>query len=472
MLFDAMIRSTWNTLSLLVLLACGCGSTDITGTVNGDAFSDTARDTGPDLPVESHHWIMRVGDGAHGADDVAVMGDGSILVTGHQFGAFGRAACWMGRVSAEGELTDQWTVSNLECRPYFRSAPTSDGGAVVVATAWGEGDQDAWVARLDRDLTIRWQQFLDAGGDQRYPGILALSEDRIVVVVVNDGTGDTDDLLVTMLDGDGAVTVSRSIGTTRREEFAGQAMGEGPGGRVYIAAGVEDPATGYIDVQLLALGPPGDLLWQVVIGGPGHDGAADLVVDEDGILIVGQTDTASLSSCASWVVRVDHGGNVLWQSAFNGGGCDAATWIVRDGAGAITLGGNHHVEGEEEFDYKMWLSTMGDEGAPGANLLMGDESLQYATSATVLGPDVLITGRHELFTSEVHMEMMVVRAGLDGSFHGACELASPAGTFDEGLVDAPVTVVDISNVAQEVRPVVTERRLLEADLPWAVDCAH
>jgi hypothetical protein len=467
-------------IKLILLAVCGaaaaCGSTDIMGTPRGDAATDAPADpdvtvdTVPDVVVDADHWIMRIGDGAHSAHDVLVLGDGSLLVTGHQSGAFGGAACWLGRISAGGEMLGQWTVSDLACSSYFRSSPTEDGGAVVVASAWGIGDHETWVGRLNADLTLRWQQFLDMDGDQRYSGIEALSDGSIVVVTVDDASGGLDDLIVVKLAGDGEVLWARKVGTVQAEEFAGHTLAEGPDGRIYIAAGSDNHDLGYVDVLVVAMGSSGNLLWNRLIGERYHDGAADMLVDDAGIVVVGQTDAADLDECASWALRMSHEGEVLWQSAFNGGGCDHAAWIVANPLGGFTIGGGFYAVADDVMDYQMWLATLDDRGNPGAPLLVGNEWFTSAASATALGPDVVVVGHEEWMTGALHLEMIVARAGLDASFGGDCPLVDRSHALVTGDIDATSTVAEVFDEHHEVRAVATTRNLQEASLVWAVDC--
>jgi len=108
-------------------------------------------------------------------------------------------------------------------------------------------------------------------------------------------------------------------------------------------------SNGDFDIYLAKYSPIGELIWLRTAGSPAGDGSSDIVLDQDGnILMTGYyfdvisfgSYTLSYSGGSDvFVTKYDPSGNVLWAKNAGGPGLDNANTIKTDAAGNVYLGG-------------------------------------------------------------------------------------------------------------------------------------
>jgi hypothetical protein len=112
----------------------------------------------------------------------------------------------------------------------------------------------------------------------------------------------------------------------------------------YVVAGnASSHSAGGRDVRVTRLDLYGDTLWQHTYGGAGDDGAYSLLTVSDGYLVAGWTGSFGLgtsdSSHDAWLLKLDVGGQVLWQKTYGGLGDDAIKQVVATRDGGYVLAG-------------------------------------------------------------------------------------------------------------------------------------
>jgi hypothetical protein len=261
-------------------------------------------------------------------------------------------------------------------------------------------------------------------------------------------------------DSGGASTSVATADTTAGESEGGSVDGASSGG----PCAQEDPTC----VE------PGETIWEVLVGGAGHDAAYTLIVDDDGDVVVAG-EYASGGGSDPWFTRFDADGNEAWSyPTASGEGVDAIRGLALMGGGVVlgvgwqhvTTTGDAYVEARDASGTTV-ASTTYDGGADDflISVLRRDDSLfsvGFMQLADTSEPTPLLL-RHAIDADALLLEhasvehgtfdgvegqlfgvaaapngnLVVVGAlrGRAGSYDASVQIVSPEGT----LVSDPVT---------------------------------
>ncbi len=160
------------------------------------------------------------------------------------------------------------------------------------------------------------------------------------------------------------------------------------GGTSYSDVGGEksQPSRGSADYWIVKIGPGGQKQWDKTLGGNSEEYLNQMVATPDGGYLLGGSSYSDIGYDRSessrgwadyWVVKVDAGGNKLWDRRYGGSNWDNLTALVPAGDGGYLLGGysNSHAGydktewGRGDDDYwlvridasgnKLWDKTFG-----------------------------------------------------------------------------------------------------------------
>lgn len=317
----------------------------------------------------NHLWSKRFGDAKwQYGSAVAVDGEGNILVGGHFDGSIdfgvatlvapvGHSARFVAKLDSHGE--PQW-AKRVENHNGAEDDLAVDGeGNVIIAGTFGgtvdfgggpltsEGSSDVFALKLGPDGGFRWAERF--GGAGHHTVAVAVDSAGQVVLSgsfegVEDFGGTTlesaggKDLFVMRLDPEGQVLWSRSYGDASHQ----------------IVSRVEVDAAG--DVLLLSLGltvmkldTEGELLWSrgltapsVAWHGMAVDGAGNVLLTGDfwGVADLGGDPLTSVSPGGDlFVAKLSASGDHVWSGRFGGPGWQAGKAIAADASGDVLFTG-------------------------------------------------------------------------------------------------------------------------------------
>jgi hypothetical protein len=258
-----------------------------------------------------------------------------------------------------------------------RVCPTTDGGFVVLG--WSDvqsfggnkastnyGRDDFWILRLDASGDKVWETSL--GGSQiEFSGdIQQTSEGGFILVgssnsqtdgtknSPNQGLPETGDVWVIRLDAHGHQLWDRTFGSTNADHAVRVIPtpngGFMVGGSSYGEGGNKSSSTfGSRDYWLIALDADGNKLWERIYGGTEEDSLTSMERTSDGGFILcgysysgpsGNKTSPNYGLADAWVVRVDAGGNILWQQTVGGDFYDYGFCVKETPDGGFAIGGS------------------------------------------------------------------------------------------------------------------------------------
>jgi hypothetical protein len=167
----------------------------------------------------------------------------------------------------------------------------------------------------------------------------------------------------------------------------------------YIVAGYSKSTDGDVagnhgrdDSWIVKLDAGGNFLWQKSLGGSGSDSASSIQQTADGgYIVAGYSNSTdgdvagnhSLHNC--WIVKLDAEGKFFWQKSLGGSGFDYATSIQQttDGGYIIAGSSNSNSTGGDVFDhsdYDCWIVKLDAEGKLLWQKSLGGSGSDYASS--------------------------------------------------------------------------------------------
>ena len=148
----------------------------------------------------------------------------------------------------------------------------------------------------------------------------------------------------------------------------------------YLAGSTASSGNGGDDGWLIRTDSSGKTLWERTDGGSQGDRWSGMVgLGAGGVALIGETGSKGAGSTDTWLMRVDTGGNLLWEQTFGGGSSDGGTCITTDSTGLAA--GGYLFDGSGSFGWLGHVSLAGD-ATWTVTLSGGDRVRGLATSAT------------------------------------------------------------------------------------------
>lgn len=204
---------------------------------------------------------------------------------------------------------------------------------------------------------IQWQESLGGSQDDA-SGCVALTADGGYIVAGYTTSNDSDvtgnhgneDFWVVKLAADGSTTWQEALGGTLTEVAHAVAQTADGG---YILAGASRSDTGQVtgnngqrDFWIVKLDALGNIVWENTLGGSQLEIAYAVSQTTDGgYIVVGLTYSNDFDVTNNqgmddyWVVKLDAGGNLLWQKTFGGTLVDEALSVEQTTDGGYIVGG-------------------------------------------------------------------------------------------------------------------------------------
>ena len=282
---------------------------------------------------------------------------------------------WLLKTDATGTLLWSRTYGGSKDDRGQAIVETSDGGFAITGYAMSddgdasnnEGFHDNWILKLDPQGNVEWEQsFGFSGHDHSYDlvetqdggffftGFLDITSARAdgytdkSYTLTRHGVGE---FWGTKLNSNGELQWRRYFGGTNNDR-AHAVVNAHDGG--YVMAGfsesddfdISDPRGSY-DFWIVKIDSGGQFVWERSFGGSGIDIAQDIARTEDGgYIITGSTISTDGDIAAThgesdvWVIKIDALGNLLWERTYGGSNFEAAESISPTADGGYIIAGN------------------------------------------------------------------------------------------------------------------------------------
>lgn len=304
------------------------------------------------------------------ADAVAIDPSGDILVAGRTSEG-GRGHGWIRRLAPDGHLI--WTVTHEgpDGSAYARGVTVGLDGDVTAVGGHGVGDfdDDAWVARWDRDGNELWTVTHAGPSGERDMalGVAPMPDGGIVVTGIETNGDEDANIWVARYSSDGGLLWTRTQDGPFSSDDWGEAIAVDPDGNVIVVGRVSAAAPGSMDdVWMREYDGEGGEAW-TISGGfefPGNDAAMGVAADAEGFVACGVANM-NWEGANAWVRALNHQGNEGWTIDFDGpaSGTDEALGIALGPSRSIVIVGRTDVQRGTGEAFDAWVKVLDSSGA-------------------------------------------------------------------------------------------------------------
>jgi hypothetical protein len=323
------------------------------------------------------------GNDDEGAFSIQQTTDGGYIVTGVSNSSangnvsgtnHGGADYWILKLDAYGNITWNKLLGGNSSELSYSITQTTDGGYIVAgySTSSANGDVtetnhgflDDWIIKLNAAGNIVWNKLLGGDNDEEAFSIQQTTDGGYIIVGYSWSSANGDvtgtnhglhDYWIVKLNATGTIIWNKLLGGGD-DEFATAIRQTADGG--YILTGYSQSSAngdvtgvnhGLNDYWVLKLDAAGNIVWNKLLGGNNDDVAYSILQTNDGGYIVAGSSKSSangnvtgvnhgLNDC--WIVKLDAGGNILWNKLIGGNNDDVAYSILQSTDGGYAVAGS------------------------------------------------------------------------------------------------------------------------------------
>jgi len=208
---------------------------------------------------------------------------------------------------------------------------TEDNGYLLCGRSegfGGDGDYDIYLIKIDVDGDTIWTKTIDDGHFQGGYEMIATSDGNYVIAGETKLTAAlSPDVYLLKIDPQGNKIWSNNYGGVANER--GLSVKETADGGFAIAGFTFSYGAGEKDAFLVKTDAQGVEEWTQFYGDIESDEATDLVVTDNGYLLIGTTDNAQTNSNDFFLINANETGDTIWTKTYGGAPGDFGKRILR-----------------------------------------------------------------------------------------------------------------------------------------------
>jgi hypothetical protein len=198
---------------------------------------------------------------------------------------------------------------------------TADGGYIVCGstTSYGIGDRDMFVLKVSADGEIEWTGTYGTTSWERIHGIKQADDGSYFLAGYIEGGFGFFDMEVIKIDSIGNLIWRRNIGGIEADELRGISMA--PDGGVIVSGYTASFGFGSKDIYLVKFSSEGVKEWEKIIGTSEEDhNYRNIISTQGNIFLAGFSIYGAYWDAT--ITKTDSLGNVLWAKRYGGGGLE------------------------------------------------------------------------------------------------------------------------------------------------------
>ena len=340
------------------------------------------------LGAECFDWVLKINSSGDISWQKTYLGviinaiqqtsDGGYVVAGWAgHSDVGGYTFWVSKLDSNGDISWEKAYGGSNIGVAESIQQTSDGGYVVAGVADVGGDYDFWVLKLDNNGVITWQKTYGGSSGDRLRSIQQTT-DGGYIVAGSTGSYGAADFWVLKLDINGVITWQKTYGGISSDSmyYFGDYIQQTSDGGFVLGGTTKSFGAGDYDFWVLKLDINGVITWQKTYGGSSSDLLRSIQQTTDGgCIVAGITHSFGGGVNDFWVLKLDNGGDVIWQKTYGGSGNDYACSIKQ------TTDGGYIVAGFKDYDaFVLKIDSNGE--IPGCDFIGNSNASVYTSSAS------------------------------------------------------------------------------------------
>ncbi len=211
---------------------------------------------------------------------------------------------------------------------------TSDGGYAIsgYTNSFGAGSQDIFVIKTDSMGSVQWQKTygttsLESGISV---SIIETLDSSFVVSGFTEGFGAVGwDLYIFKIDNNGNVLWENKYDSGNHDEYTRDLLIASNGDIIAVGTDNQDNLGSADGLVLRIDANTGNLIWNSVYGGSVNDHLHESVELPGGnFIVVGTSTTFGPGPRATYVIKIDANGNLIWDNTYGGSNVDAGECLA------------------------------------------------------------------------------------------------------------------------------------------------
>ncbi len=278
---------------------------------------------------------------------------------------------WVVKLSAADTIQWERTYGGYQNDMAYSMVETSDGGYVVVGNTTSpdgfvtgfHGRKDVWMIKIDSIGALKWEHCYGGSGDESANSVVQTKDGGFVFCgTTNSPDGDisgvhydifgqpTNDVWVVKTDSGGIMEWNKTYGGGL-QDYGNTVLQTVDGGySIFGTADFGRTDSGYYffdDYWLIKVDGGGNILWQQSYGGSNYDDASTMIQCKDGgYLLAGKSwsDDREVSGnhggYDDWLVKTDSLGAVEWTQCYGGAKDEVPFCILETKDGGFAVAGS------------------------------------------------------------------------------------------------------------------------------------
>lgn len=282
------------------------------------------------------------------------------------------------------------TFGNVMDDMGFDALENEDGDYMVVGkTEVSNTNWDAWIAKLDNNGNLIWENAIGGVMDEQIVSVCpALYSGYVMTGYTSTDANGLSDIWILYVDenGDSVASVKYGGMTSDQGDCIRPTIDQG-----FILSAYTSVYLMGDQIYLMKLDISLDTLWTKTFGGPMHDYGHWVEETSDyGYIIAGRTYTTQyLESGDAWVIKTDNNGDTVWTKKYGGDDEDIFFALVETDDGYIFAGQtwsfgagliDMYVIRTDDNGNVIWAKTFGGTGADYAYNIFETEDGNYTVS--------------------------------------------------------------------------------------------
>lgn len=392
------------------------------------------------------HWQQCYGgsDNDYATDIIQIAG--GYFVTGHTSSTDGDVSNndgggegWLIRIDSISNLLWEKTYGGTDGERFVRVFESLLGDYYLVgSSSSSNGDVsynpypnsiNFWIVKIDSSGIIIWDRIVGGHGGDHIVDAIHTSDDGIIAIgYSNSDDGDITthygqfDFWMIKLNSEGETEWDFTLGSPGLE-YPGTIIQTSDGG--YLVSGssllpeggnLTCESHGNADAVIIKLDSLRNIEWQQCYGGSDYDGALEILELEDGYMFAGYagSNDGNISGWHGdddiWVVRLDFGGNIIWQKCLGGGLGENPYYLLQtEDMGFYVAGATQSTNGDITNNHShpgkhdIWLVKLTSDGELQFQQCFGGDRDEYIESGILYKGNnkFVIAGQTEKVSGDV-----------------------------------------------------------------------
>lgn len=294
------------------------------------------------------------------------------------------------KLNTAGEIVWEQTYGELGENEDFEDATaTDDGHFAILGSKLNQDNYDAWLFKINGNGVVQWEQTYGGSTNENPSGIEVASDGGYVFSAQSSSYGNISDIIVYKTSDNGqlqwhAVTGGSGVeyGVVKQTSDGGYIVS----GYTYSDDGDAVGTLGVTDLLVVKLNADGTKAWSNIYGGEGdeyfgysyqfnqpyHLKVANILETNNGYVISALTHNTGNGSLPgshgeedSWLIKINHSGDLLWDVPFGGSNDDVAAQVIKtEDGGYATIGFTLSADGDVSNYHGLtdvWVTKFGPE---------------------------------------------------------------------------------------------------------------